>query len=152
MEMATSITDLTITKATVEVGSAATFRQTINTNFSNYKSEIESKVNNQIKVAVGELQNKVGEWTINGSITAFVGSWQNSWPNTLAGLIGTDYPYSSYGSLTDLIGTGWSTTDLGTISSRLGGTQTKRRVLVGIGTDVRTSAKVNDLICEISST
>lgn len=149
--MATTITDLNITKAEVAVGSAATFRNTINTNFSNYKTEIENKVNGQIKTAITELQSKVGEWTLNGSITAFLGSWQGSWPNTLAGFIGTGYPYGTYGSLTDLLGTGWPKSTVGTISARLGGTQTRRRVIVGIGTDARSSAIVDDLICEIGT-
>ena len=111
--MATSITNLSITKATVEVGSAATFRNTINDNFTNYKTAIETKVNNQIKVAVSELQTMLGD----------------SWP----------------------------TGTVGTISARLGGSVTKRRVIVGVvstnetTTVIRNAALVGDLICEVNT-
>ena len=150
--MATTITDLNITKAEVAVGSAATFRNTINTNFSNYKTEIENKVNGQVKTAITELQSKVGEWTLNGSITAFLGSWQGSWPNTLAGFIGTNYPYGTYGSLTSLLGTGWLKGTWGDMGSRLGGSVTGRRVIIGPSSDnPKNVAKVGDLVCEIGT-
>ena len=132
--MATSVTDLSITKATVNVGSAATFRQTINDNFTNYKNSIETKVNSQIKPAITELQNKVGEWNTSnyGTITAFVGSWP-----------------TSFGTLTNLIGSSWPIDAYGSITNRLGGAVTGKRVLVGDEDDARSVAQIGDVICEV---
>ena len=135
--MATSVTDLSITQATVNVGSAATFRETINTNFTNYKSTIETKINSQVKPAVTELQSKVGEWNTSnhGTITAFIGTWPNN------------------KTLTDVLGS-WDTSTWGTLSTRYFGEYTGRKVLISYNDDgnlgtVRTNAKVKDLICEV---
>ena len=132
--MATSVTDLSITQATVNVGSAATFRETINTNFTNYKSTIETKINSQVKPAVTELQSKVGEWNTSsyGTITNFV----NGWP--------------SGKSLMDVIGN-WDVATYGTIRNRLASPSTAARVFVATGNagSVRSNALINDLICEV---
>ena len=160
MDVATTIPDLSLTRVTIDVGSAATFRENINTNFSVYKSQLETEVNSYVKVAVGELQTRMGDWntTTYGTITNFLtNSWQASWPKVLATLIGTDYPYSTYGSFTSLLGTGWNKTPYGTISARLSGARTGRRVLVSYNSNPTTSdvantrseAKAYDLICEI---
>ena len=89
-----------------------------------------TKVNNEIKPAVTELQSKVGEWntTNHGTITSFIGNWPNN------------------KTLTDIIGV-WDVAAYGNMTARLGG----KRVLVGSGTDSRTTAKVGDLICEVGT-
>lgn len=136
--MATSVTDLTITQATVEVGSAATFRETINTNFTNYKNSIETKINSQVKPAITELQNLfttvVGDWNTSsyGTITSFISGWPSG------------------KNLMDVIGN-WDVATYGTIRNRLASPSTAARVFVATGNAgaVRSNALVNDLICEV---
>lgn len=158
--MATTVPELTLTRAEVAVGSAATFRETINTNFSTYKTQLETQLNTKVKTAIDELQAKVGDWNTStlGSITTFATSgWQSSWPTTLSGFIGTSYPWNTYGSLTDIIGTGWAKSTYGNISTRLGGAKSGRKVFIsynsisGDVSAVRSLAVANDLICEVYS-
>ena len=156
--MATTVPELTLTRAEVAVGSAATFRETINTNFSTYKTQLETQLNTKVKTAIDELQAKVGDWNTStlGSITTFATSgWQTAWPKTLSGFIGTNYPWSTYGSLTSIIGTGWVKSTYGDISTRLGGAKSGRRVYISYNSisgdvnAVRGLAVANDLICEV---
>lgn len=156
--MATTVPELTLTRAEVAVGSAARFRETINTNFSTYKTQLETQLNTKVKTAIDELQAKVGDWNTStlGSITTFATSgWQASWPKTLSGFIGTNYPWSTYGSLTSILGTSWAKGTYGDIGTRLGGAKSGRRVFIsynatsGDVSAVRSLAVAGDLICEV---
>ena len=128
--MATPVSNLTLTRSDIEVGFAATFRARIDNNFRSYQDELQAKINNEVKPAITELQYKVGEWntTNHGTITSFIDNWPNN------------------KTLTDIIGL-WDASTYGNMTTRLGG----KRVLVGSGTDTRTSAKVGDLICEVGT-
>ncbi len=134
--MATTITDLSINKVDMEVGSATAFRENINTNFTNYQTALQDKINNQVKPAVAELQTTIGSWdsTSYGSITNFVsGSPANK-------------------KLVDVIGV-WDVATWGTIRNRFGSPSTGARVFVADGNAgaVRANALEGDLICEIGT-
>lgn len=111
----------------VTVGSAKTFKDTINENFRKYKVALESFINETIEQnqivplqnLVSSLQSEVDQ--ISGD-TGKVGSWNQS--------------------------------VLGTIADRLGGgangnSGTERRVIISDGNNLRSIAKAKDFIFEV---
>lgn len=111
----------------VTVGSAKTFKDTINENFRKYKVALESFINETIEQnqivplqnLVSSLQSEVDQ--ISGD-TGKVGSWNQN--------------------------------VLGTIADRLGGgangnSGTERRVIISDGNNLRSIAKAKDFIFEV---